>query len=423
MLIHVVQSGETIASIARQYGVDPLRLSSDNGVIGGQLAVGQALAVQFPEVLHTVQTGETLSSIARQYGLSLRQLLRNNYSLQGRSQLNAGQVLVISYLGEKLGTAATGGYAYPYIPQEELDAALPYMTLLAPFTYGITASGGLLHLEDQALLASARSMGVLPFLHLSSLTEDGQFSSQRVSMVLEDPALQTQLIEQVAGAVVEKGYQGVDIDFEFVPPEQGAAYGSFVAQMRRRMGALGYPVMVALAPKTYAGQPGLLYEAHDYALLGQAADFALLMTYEWGYAYGPPMAVAPLPNVRQVVEYAVTEIAPQQLLLGIPTYGYDWPLPFQQGVTSARSLSNPQAVELARRYQAAVQYDESAQAPYFYYADGRGTEHVVWFEDARSIAAKCELIAQYGLQGAGFWNLMRPFPQGWVTLNALLEIL
>ena len=422
MLIHVVNAGETVETVARQYGVDPVRLAGDNGLGGEPLVQGQALAVQFPEVLHAVRQGETLSSIARQYGLTLRQLLRNNYFLRGRDDLETGQVLVISYLGEKLGAAAAGGYAYPYIPAGELAAALPYMTLLAPFSYGITDAGGLLHLEDQGLLAAARSTGVLPFLHLSSLGEDGQFSSERIRMVLENEDLREQLISQAAAVMAEKGYRGIDVDFEFVPPELGPAYGDFLARTRRRMGALGYPVMAALAPKTWAGQPGLLYEAHDYAAIGAAVDFALLMTYEWGYAYGPPMAVAPLPNVRRVVDYAVTELPPARLLLGVPTYGYDWPLPFRQGETRARSLSQPQAVDLARQHRAAIGYDESAQAPYFFYTDG-GTDHVVWFEDARSIAAKCALIAEYGLQGAGFWNLMRPFPQGWVTLNALLELL
>ncbi len=54
----------------------------------------------------------------------------------------------------------------------------------------------------------------------------------------------------------------------------------------------------SLAPKTSSGQPGILYESHNYAALGAAADFSTIMTYEWGYKYGPPMAVAPLNKVR-----------------------------------------------------------------------------------------------------------------------------
>jgi spore germination protein len=179
---------------------------------------------------------------------------------------------------------------------------------------------------------------------------------------------------------------------------------------------------VALAPKTRADQPGLLYEAHDYAALGAAADGCLLMTYEWGYAYGEPMAVAPLPSVREVLDYAVTEIPPEKLFLGVPNYGYDWPLPFVRGATRARSLSNQEAIRLALAYGAAISYDESAASPHFFYSDGAGTAHTVWFEDARSLAAKLSLAAEYGLAGVGFWNLMRPFSQAYLVLDALYDV-
>lgn len=144
-------------------------------------------------------------------------------------------------------------------------------------------------------------------------------------------------------------------------------------------------------------------------------------SYEWGYTAGPPMAVAPLPNVREVLDYAVTEIPREKIYLGIPNYGYDWPLPFAEGRTRARSLSNQEAVELAVRYGAEIQFDAAAQAPWFNYTAPDGVPHVVWFEDARSMSAKLRLIREYGLYGAGYWNLMRPYPQGWAVLNALYE--
>ena len=179
---------------------------------------------------------------------------------------------------------------------------------------------------------------------------------------------------------------------------------------------------VALAPKTSDTQAGLLYAGKDYRLLGEAADSVLLMTYEWGYTYGPPMAVAPINKVREVVEYAVTRIPPEKIDLGIPNYGYDWPLPFVRGTTRAQSISNQRAIELALEHEIAIQFDETAQAPFFHYTDSSGTVHEVWFEDARSLSAKLRLIAEYGFQGAGFWNLMRPFSQTWLTLASLYDM-
>ena len=144
--------------------------------------------------------------------------------------------------------------------------------------------------------------------------------------------------------------------------------------------------------------------------------------YEWGYTYGPPMAVAPLPNVRAVLDYAVTEIPAEKIFLGVPNYGYDWPLPFIQGETRAQSISNQRAIELAVQYGVPIQYDETAQSPFFHYTDAGGAAHEVWFEDARSMDTKLRLIAEYGFRGAGFWNLMRPFSQVWLVLDSLYDV-
>lgn len=423
MEIHVVQAGETLYGIAGQYGMDPALLRELNGVPeSGALAVGQTLVIRPVSTFHIVQSGDTLSGIARQYGLSLRQLYRNNYDLGGRPVIRPGQMLVIAWQDQPVASTYTNGYAYPFIARELLSAELPYMSFLTPFTYGITAVGGLLPLADEMLLEEARRLGTAPLMHLSTLTETDTFSSERAVQVLTSAAMQEALIEQIMAVIAEKGYQGLDVDFEYIPAAQREAYAAFIRRLRDRLAPMGLPVIVALAPKTYAGQPGLLYEAHDYALLGEAADFVLLMTYEWGYTAGPPMAVAPLPNVRQVLDYAVTEIPRQKIYLGIPNYGYDWPLPFREGETRARSISNQEAVAMAVRYGAEIQYDQTAQSPWFTYTAADGVSHVVWFEDARSMSAKLRLIDEYGLRGAGYWNLMRPYPQGWAVLNALYKI-
>ena len=108
--------------------------------------------------------------------------------------------------------------------------------------------------------------------------------------------------------------------------------------------------------------------------------------------------------------------------MGVPNYGYDWPLPFIQGQTKATSIGNQQAVALAGQYRAIIEYDAYSQAPYFHYYDTAQIQHEVWFEDAESIRVKLELANSYPLQGVSYWNLMRPFPQNWLVLNSLYEI-
>ena len=181
--------------------------------------------------------------------------------------------------------------------------------------------------------------------------------------------------------------------------------------------------MAALAPKTSADQPGLLYEAHDYERIGQIVDYVLIMTYEWGYMFGPPMATGPVSSIRQVLEYAVSAIDPNKVLMGIPNYAYDWPLPFIQGQTQAEALSNVEAIERAANYNVTIEFDQQAEAPFYYYTNEDGIAHVVWFDDARSMDAKFRLVDEYNLAGVGYWQIMNFFPQSWIVADTLYNIL
>lgn len=132
------------------------------------------------------------------------------------------------------------------------------------------------------------------------------------------------------------------------------------------------------------------------------------------------MAVAPLNMVRRVVEYALTEIPAEKLSLGIPNYGYDWPLPYERGVTRARTINSKEAIQLAIDHGAEIRFDETAMSPWFSYWQ-YGIQHEVWFEDSRSLYAKFMLIKEYGLSGVGYWQLMNYDRANWLMLDELFE--
>lgn len=423
MTIHVVQAGETIYSIARQYDVSVTKLIQDNQLANSEpLVVGQTIVVLFPQQTHTVAPGETLLLIAEQYGITVNQLLRNNPVLRGLSTVYPGQTLTITYEGQPEGDVTVNGYAYTYIDRGILRQTLPYLTYISIFAYGFTMAGELIDIDDQEIIDIAREYGVGPFMVLSTLTEAGTFSNALSSALLNDPAMQEILITNILANLRRKNYYGLDIDFEYVYPQERQLYVDFITRATQRLNAEGYPVMVALAPKTSTGQRGTLYEAHDYGSIGAVSNLVLIMTYEWGYTYGPPMAVAPLNKVREVVEYAVTQIAVDKILMGMPNYGYDWTLPFVQGESRAKSLGNLEAVQLAAETGSQILFDPIAVSPYFTYTDADGRQHEVWFEDARSVDAKFSLMQEFGLLGLGYWNLMRFFPQNWLVLNSRFRI-
>jgi spore germination protein len=107
--------------------------------------------------------------------------------------------------------------------------------------------------------------------------------------------------------------------------------------------------------------------------------------------------------------------------MGIPNYGYDWPLPFEKGTTKAKTIGNVEAVRLAIKYGVPIQFDEYAQSPFFQYTEDNVT-HEVWFEDARSIQAKLNLIEEYGIKGAGYWQIMQLFRVNWLLTEARYTI-
>ena len=441
MVIHVVQAGETVNSIAEQYGVSVQRLIYDNQLqeqLQGQpqlqgdlqggarrqaLAVGQALLVLFPRVVHTVEAGDTLEQIAARYGTTVLALARNNPFLLQQNVLLAGQQIVVFYEEERLGSMRVNGYAYPFIAPAILREALLYLDELLVFSYGFTFSGELVppRTNEDWMLEEAGRFGVESILVLTPFAEPDVFNNQLVKTVTQDLKVQQTLIQNLLAKVQEKGYMGVDVDFEYILPEDREAYAQFVANLNEVMTAQGYRVSVALAPKTSATQPGLLYEGMDYRLLGENADSVFLMAYEWGYTYGPPMAVAPLNKVEQVVDYALTEIPAEKIVMGIPNYAYDWPLPFVRGTTAARNISNVEAPQLAARAGAEILFDEVARSPHFTYWMG-DVQHEVWFEDVRSVEAKVRLAFGKNLLGIGYWSLMKPFRANWLVLNALIDL-
>lgn len=180
------------------------------------------------------------------------------------------------------------------------------------------------------MVQAAVHSGAMATLTLTPLGLDGRFNSSLISILVRDRTVQRRLVNSLAAVLLEKGYQAVNIDFEYVLREDRDLFTSFVAYAAEVLNTLGYQVSVALAPKHSDSQKGLLYEGIDYGGLGAAANWVILMTYEWGYTYGPPMAVAPINQVKQVVEYALTKIRADKICLGVPNYGYDWPLPYER---------------------------------------------------------------------------------------------
>ena len=374
--------------------------------------------------IYVVKPGDTVYAIASAYQVEVNTLIYAN-QLVYPYQLAVGQALLISNgQREKSMEIRSNGYAYPFINGWVLGNTLPFLTELSVFSYGFTAEGELVPpiLDDVWMVNMALESETLSILTLTPFGVNGNFDNNLISAIIRNPASRDRLLENLVVVMKEKSYGGLDIDFEFIKAEDRDLFTEFVRVCAERMHIEGYQVSVALAPKISAEQKGLLYEGKDYRALGEVADHVLIMTYEWGYTYGPPMAVAPINMVRMVLEYAVTEIPPEKISMGIPNYGYDWPLPFERGETKARTIGNIEAVQIAVNQGAQIKFDELAQSPYFNYKRD-GILHEVWFEDVRSLQKKFDLIKEFGLRGPGYWQIMQLFRANWLLLEDNFYIL
>lgn len=422
--IVTVQRGDTLYKIAQRYGTTVETIVNDNGLNPAQvLVVGQALIVNTPGNVYYVQSGDSLYKIALTYNTSINALANAN-NISAKAMLQVGQRLYIPR-GPKRNAESIAYLQPTSIPiRESLLAATraiaPYLTYLAYFGFEARRDGTLLEPTSiPAVLDAVSANRVIPMLVVSNI-ENGNFSTELTRVLLNDPAIQNKLITNVLRTAEQYGMRDIHFDFEDVAATDREAYNQFLRNVKARL-PQGYTLSTTLVPKTSSAQTGRYYEGLDYKAHGEIVDFVVIMTYDWGWQGGPPQAVSPIDQVKRVIQYAKSQMPANKIMMGQNLYGFDWPLPFRPG-NMAKAVSSVAAVALARTYNTAISYDYTAQAPHFTYRDAQGAQHEVWFEDARSVQAKFNLIKEQGIRGISYWKIGLPFPQNWRLLTENFNI-
>lgn len=418
MQIHVVRPGDSLWGISQTYSVPVDQLIQTNEIQNpNNLVVGQTIVIPIWGRFHFIQPGESVYEISRRFNIPMSELLRIN-QIQNPGMIPVGFRLYIPQ--QSRSTVDVGAYIDPRITRAnsaaEVDKVGEHLTFLTIFSYAVNRDGTLTPVEDQPSINAAYQNQVVPLMVLTNF-ENGTFSTELATTIFTNEALQDKILDEALRIMEQKGYLGLDFDFEYLGAQNRERYNQFLRKARARLKEHNYFISSALAPKYYSDQPGVLYEGHDYRAHGEIVDFIFFMTYEWGWSGGPPMAVSPINQVRRVMEYAISEVPKDKIMMGIPLYGYDWTLPYVEGESWARSISPQQAIALALRYNVSILYDSVAQSPFFNYVDEQGRRHVVWFEDARSIQAKFDLVKELDIRGFFYWVLGRDFPQNWLLVE------
>ncbi|WP_100486762.1 glycosyl hydrolase family 18 protein [Sporolactobacillus pectinivorans] len=414
MFVYVVKSGDSLFGVSQKFDVPVDTLRSVNGLSATNVVIGQALLV--PGSIYTVQAGDSFWTISRAAHVPLRALMQANPGISPEN-LKPGMRLNLPSIERRI--ASHFSYTQlrtPAVDQAAISDNAPYLSYIALFETHFNWNGDLSPLDDSAGVLAAWRGRVTPILAITNLTESG-FNAALVQHVLNTPDVQTLLIDNMINRATSRGYGGINIDFEGVLASDREAFVAFLQAIKTRAQAANLNLSIAVPAKTDDTVPWV--RGYDYESIGAIVDQFFIMAYDWHHAGSEPGATAPLADVMATMNYATSLMDRNKIIMGTPFYGYDWVIPYSSG-TPGRAITNQAAVDLAMSEQVPINFSEADQAAYFYYTDDGGQNHVVWFEDTRSLFAKTRIVYNERLGGIGTWQLNFAMPQyPWVFTHYL----
>ncbi len=419
MAIHTVVVGDNLWRISMAYGVPISILKNVNGLISNRLVPGLHLYIpdqEMPERFYQIQPGDTFWKLSQQFRTSIQAIMTANPAINPNAipvglriripTLEKYPMQTLVFFDALAGT--------PYV--DTLNNIAGSITYLAVFTYSFTPEGKLLLINDDAILQQAKALNIKPLLVISNYA-GRMFSPELANVVLENKERRATLVQNLVGRVNEKGYAGVSIDFEFVPPERRKDFTSFLQELKKGLGSL--TLQLNAHAKSSDMPTNRLVGFLDYKAAGEIVDIVSIMTIDYGYAIGPPDPIAPVWWVEQILMYATGQINRRKIMMAMSLYGYDWALP---KLIDAEMLSVQNAQNRAINAWIPIQYNQVAQAPTYRY-NVINSEHIVWFEDIQSITAKYKQMQAYNLLGTTYWRLRFQFPQNWAYVEKNMIVL
>ena len=225
--------------------------------------------------------------------------------------------------------------------------------------------------------------------------------------ILSSAAKRVSLAEEVAAEVARRHVDGINIDFEPIPVGQKANFTSFVRLVRADLDRIapGYQLTFDVTGH---------HESYDVAgsLKPGGADAVYLMGYHYAGTWSKVAgSTSPLGGPRYDVNDTITSLLrdakPQQLIVGLPYYGHTWPT--KSAAIHARTVGGGHDVTYVNAVAAAARlggggFDKVEQAHWVAFREG-GQWYQMYFDDARSMAAKWDLVKRRKLLGTGIWTI------------------
>ncbi len=367
--------------------------------------------------IFVVGRGDSLCSISRRFSVSEDELADIN-AISYPRRLAIGQAIVIPERETPTRTVELTGSAYPSVDASTLNAALPHMSCLCPFSHRVTWAGELIPINDSQLMAAASEHCAVPLLCVTNIGDDGGYSGDIAHRALT--VARDRFIESVLHRLSESRSRGLLLMLEYVHSYDREALTSLLALLSEHLHSQGCYLYAAVAPRSSDDDNSFVSCSQDYAAYGRYCDRVVIMTYDFGYAYSPPAAISPIQKVRDCLSYATKHIASGKILMGLSYHCCNRALPWRQ-CEAVQVMSCSAAVSLAASAGAEIRYDTATAAPHFEYRDPCGVAHELWFEDARSLRAKLSLLNEFSLGGLYLPTLGGSTRQQFYIINSMFN--
>ncbi|MDR1616123.1 MAG: hypothetical protein LBR98_03840 [Syntrophomonadaceae bacterium] len=285
-------------------------------------------------------------------------------------------------------------FAYYYrSPSDELERCLNLCTTVAFRWLETNAQGDLFYEYDDQydkILAKVKNRGKAVQASVALMKAD---ALHELLSVKENRA---RLIAALTKLAYEKGYDGINIDFESIRNADRDNFSTFLSELKTALGR-DKLLSVAVFARTAADTWGTPY---DYPAIGGIADQVIVMAYDYSYVNSDPGPIAPLWWVQNVADYMEKQMDRKKIILGVPTYGYDWPEDSSGSTVTLNRLN-----KIMQTYKVQSDFDLKSQSPYHTYYDENGVYHEIWMENRQSLTAKIDLSLQKQLGGIAFWRI------------------
>ncbi len=347
---------------------------------------------------YIVQAGDTLYSIARNHGQTTRAFVEANPGILERP-LVVGEVLQLPNAPEGHPSIETNGYIDSTTDDAMLLDVLPYFTYLSIFGHRITIDGYLVGTNNTQMIQTARAARVAPMMVVSNTTENGFYSRALIHAVLTNPAASQRLIDGILSTLQQQDYYGVNLDMEFIAPEDFPLYVRFLQTLSSVLQPYDYRRFIVVRIITVLEQQETLSRMLSPGDFMHLSDRFVIHTNEW--ACNARLDLPLMDLAQQAIDYATSLVPGSSIIIGIPNCCFRWSLPYKPN-TAPHFLTAKEAEALSRMTGAYFQMDSQTGASYFQYADTDGITNMVWCPNRCSNQTILSLVRIYHLGGVSY---------------------